>query len=47
MCGLLLARGGILGQVSDRMLLTARRLESLQGQKGGSKLYILPNFDEK
>ena len=37
------------------MLGTARRLETLQGEKkkggggggGGSKLYILPNFDEK
>ena len=30
------------------MLSTARRLETPQvSKKGGSKLYILPNFDEK
>ena len=29
------------------MLITARRRETLQGKKGGSKRYILPDFDEK
>ena len=41
-------RGGVLGQVLDRdaqhrpPTRNATRVE-----KGGSKLYILPNFDEK